>query len=285
MYNRETVVARAIDSVLAQSMTHFELIIVDDCSSDRSCDVAETYLADPRVSLHRPDQNLGPGGARNYGAAQAKGRYLAFQDSDDRWFPEKLERQLTALEAKPEANVCFCAAIYFSPEQSYYIPGAALKRSMEGDLAAEMLYGNPTTPQTLLIERALFESCGGFDETLKINEDWDLAIRLATQAHFTFVSEPFAVIYRTAGSVSSNQAADIASRERFLTEYASRFRDAPVAHARQRFVTARMLLDMGAPRRALPHLITSFRSRPSVKTFMAIGLSAVKSLMGADRAG
>ncbi|MBC2369830.1 glycosyltransferase family 2 protein [Listeria booriae] len=96
-HNAETYIRDAIDSILSQSFEDFELLIVDDFSIDGTVEVVTSYT-DSRIKLHRLESNLGAAGARNYGIRQAKGRYLAFLDSDDCWKPEKLAMQLAFMK-------------------------------------------------------------------------------------------------------------------------------------------------------------------------------------------
>lgn len=94
-YNSERFIAEAVSSVLAQTYLNWELIIVDDCSSDSSVDVVRSLAgSDSRVRIIRQDKNSGPAMARNKGIELARGRFIAFLDSDDNWYPEKLERQV-----------------------------------------------------------------------------------------------------------------------------------------------------------------------------------------------
>lgn len=280
VYNREHSVRRAIDSVLAQTMADFELIVVDDCSTDRSVEVVQAY-DDPRIRLHRNPRNMGAAGARNSGIQQAGGTYVAFQDSDDRWFPEKLEMQLAALKASPGARVCYCGALYFAPEQCYYIPRQGTIDRYEGDLVEEILYSNPTTPQTLMIERTLFDATGVFNDNLRINEDWDLAIRIAQQAEFVFVPDPLAVIYRTAGSVSSDQRADTAFREGILHDYAALYAGHPVARGRQHYIIGSQKLNSRAYRDAARHFKGAFRDSPSLRGLVQMLRAQALSLISA----
>lgn len=99
VYNAEKYLADHLASVEAQTYTHWEHILVDDCSSDSSAEIVKSYQAkDPRIKYHRLEENSGAGIARNKAIELAKGDYIAFLDSDDQWYPEKLERQLTFMQ-------------------------------------------------------------------------------------------------------------------------------------------------------------------------------------------
>lgn len=102
-YNREKYIAQAIESVLAQTFTDFELIIVDDCSRDNTVAIARSYVSDPRVRIHVNDRNLGQFPNRNHAATYARGDFLKFHDSDDILYPHCLEVMVRALDSEPRA--------------------------------------------------------------------------------------------------------------------------------------------------------------------------------------
>lgn len=113
-HNAAAHIQAAIDSVLAQSFTDFELLILDDCSTDQTVALVQSYT-DPRIQLHVLETNLGAAGTRNYGIRQAKGRYVAFLDSDDCWKPEKLTLQLAFMQEN-EVALSYTAYDVMSPD-------------------------------------------------------------------------------------------------------------------------------------------------------------------------
>jgi glycosyltransferase involved in cell wall biosynthesis len=281
VHNRQELIRRAIDSVLAQTMTDFELLVIDDCSTDATAEIVEKYFTDPRVRLVRNKTNLGPAGTRNHGIDLARGRYIAFQDSDDRWFPEKLSLQMKALQLNPHLQACFCGSLYYAREQCYYIPRTGTlisENAVKGDLSVDVLYSNPITPQALLVEKDLFHAIGGFDASLPINEDWELAIRMAQKTHFAFVDEPLVVIYRTANSVSSDRVADIAIRKQLLKKYATLFAEHPTLRARQNYLIAALSFRARDYRNAMQFFCCSFRDVPSFRCWLQIQRARLYSL-------
>ncbi len=100
-YNSSRYVKETIEAIQAQTYQNWEMLITDDCSSDNSCEIIQQYSAkDPRIKLYKAEKNGGPGAARNNSIKEAKGRYIAFCDSDDVWLPPKLEIQLALMEEK-----------------------------------------------------------------------------------------------------------------------------------------------------------------------------------------
>lgn len=283
VHNRQDLVSRAIDSVLAQTMENLELLIIDDASTDGTPEVIGGYASDPRVRVCRNQTNLGAAGARNRGIEAARGTYIAFQDSDDRWFPEKLALQVAALEKQQEARACFCGALYYSAEHCYYIPDIGISDGLDiaaGDLSRVVLSGNPITPQTLLLERSVFDETGPFDAGLSVNEDWELAIRMAQKVRFAFLPDPLVVIYRTADSVSSDRKGNASVREEMLRRYRDLFDKAPKSRALQHYIIGCIWMENGAHRKAIEHLQQAFRSEPSSRRFLQIQRARLLRLLG-----
>jgi len=123
-YNSSKFVEESIDSIISQTYQNWELIIVDDFSNDGTPDILRTYAnRDPRIKVFLMEQNNGAGFTRNKAIEEAKGRYIAFCDSDDRWFPTKLEKQISFMQAE---NVALCFAPYYQCDEGgkiiYYVP-------------------------------------------------------------------------------------------------------------------------------------------------------------------
>ena len=274
-YNRETLVARAIDSVLAQTFDDFELIVVDDASKDGTRAVLETYRDHPRVRLILSDVNRGGSGARNLGIEAARGTLIAFQDSDDVWLPGKLAAQVAALEAHPKAGLCYCAALFSAGTQSYYIPEAVSLR-LDGDMSQEILRRNTTSTQTLLVRRDVLDQAGVFDASLKRFQDWDLMIRVAQITEFVFLPDPMVVIFATPGNISSVVVNDAISRARILEKYAALFDKAPEHGARNHYITARIWQKHADQTKARPHLQKAWALKPDFRT----ALQTLRSLLG-----
>lgn len=252
-YNRETLVARAIDSVLAQTYQDFELIVVDDASKDGTRAVLERYRDHPKVRLILSDVNRGGSGARNLGIEAATGDLIAFQDSDDVWLAHKLAEQVAALDANPMAGLCYCGALFSEGTRSYYIPEAVFDR-LDGDMSKEMLRRNTTSTQTLLVRREVLAKSGPFDVTLKRFQDWDLMIRIAQLAPLVFLPEPMVVIFATPGNISSFVVNDAISRAQILEKYQDLFNSVPEHGARNHYITGRVWQKLGEHAKARPHL-------------------------------
>lgn len=195
-YNRADSIAMAAQSVLRQTRKDFELLIVDDCSTDATAEVIHG-IRDPRVQYLKTPHNMGPSGARNVGIEAAQGEWVAFQDSDDEWMPEKLDQQMARLAARGMRDVgVYCGMIIVgSPEgddartTARYHPDPGIA-SVEGDIARTLLRHSLISTQTLMARRGALRAIDGFDVNLPALVDWECALRLSRKGSFAFVDSP-----------------------------------------------------------------------------------------------
>jgi glycosyltransferase involved in cell wall biosynthesis len=198
-YNYGRYIAEAIDSVFAQTLPPHEVIVVDDGSTDNSPEVLASYGDRITVLLQ---QNQGVGAARNAGAAASTGDLLAFLDADDKWLPEKLERQVDLISSDAEIGLVHCAMHEFDTTTNETI--SVEDAGMEGWVAADLvLFERPVIcgpGSTTLVRRGVFLNVGGYDtdKSLHPSEDWELSVRIAKKWKFGFVREPL-VLYRNHG--------------------------------------------------------------------------------------
>ncbi len=229
-YNREALIEGAVRSVLAQTWRDFELIVVDDASTDDTVAVVEA-IPDDRIRLVRLEQNSRQSAARNQGVAAARSDLIAFQDSDDEWLPTKLERQMAALaNASPQVGAVYTAFERIAGDQVTYIPAQDI-RPREGDILPSLLFGNLVSTQTLLVRRELLERIGGFDEDMIRDEDWDLVIRLAQETLFALVDEAMVRVIDHPGSVTHDIPAGLAARRHMLEKHRHLIGAIPRAYA------------------------------------------------------
>ncbi|MDR1626740.1 MAG: glycosyltransferase family 2 protein [Spirochaetia bacterium] len=189
-YNRKRLVREAAASVLAQTFRDFELIVVDDGSTDAT----EESLAahGPALRCLRLEHSGMPGLVRNRGARAARGRYLAFLDSDDLWLPEKLELQMGFFQTNPLGpRLCHTREKWLRGGKE--ISQAGQKHRREGDIFADALVKCVIGPSTLVVEKDLFETCGGFREDLEIAEDYELWLRLGFARPVAYLDQALTV--------------------------------------------------------------------------------------------
>lgn len=202
--NRAGIVERALQSVLNQTFADWELIVVDDASTDATSDVVSAYCSrDPRVHVHTLTTPRGGAAARNHGISVARGAWVAFIDDDDEWHPTKLFEQLRIRD--DGAGLIYCLA--------EYVDAAGRRRSMQtndvsgGEARPAVLRQNFMCTPSVLVRRALLEETGGFDERLPRLQDWDLWIRLAGITRFACVPLPLVRVHYTPVSISTNSNA------------------------------------------------------------------------------
>lgn len=217
-YNREKTIDRAVDSVLKQTYSNLEVIVVDDGSSDRTEEIVKG-ISDPRVRFYKLPQNGGAGHARNEGVKLAGGELIAFHDSDDVWRPEKLQRQMAYWQEHPEFSMVYCGYLcHLENGKTRRVPGEEMEE-LEGDIFVPLLRRNTIGAPTILIKKNSFCECGGFDITLKSLEDWEFALRFAKQNKIGYVGEQLVDVYLNGNGVSSGAGAYFEGRCQMLTRY------------------------------------------------------------------
>jgi glycosyltransferase involved in cell wall biosynthesis len=190
-YNRNGFLRSAIESVLNQTFQAFEVIVVDDASSEDVQGIVQGFH-DRRIKCIRHETNKGEAGARNTGLIHAQAEYIAFLDDDDVWFPEKLKSQLDVLE-KSTLKVGGIYSGYIvkdcaDPRKSYTkIP------AKRGDIYKDLLIQNSIgPPSTVVVRRKCIETAGPFDENIFYGVDHDFYLRIAKDFHFECIAEPLA---------------------------------------------------------------------------------------------
>ena len=229
-YNRADSILPAVESVLAQTFTAIEVIVVDDASRDTTQDRLST-LSDQRIRIVRHEQNRGAAAARNTGIRAARAPYIAFQDSDDYWQPKKLQIQLSALKSNRSADAAYCSLVRTWDKKTILIPSPSI-RIKEGDISEEILFHNYISTQTLLVARGPLESVGGFDESLPCLEDWDLIIRLSETIRFVFVDEPLVNAEVQRDSISRNLEAACIALAHIHEKHMHRYQSHTLANAK-----------------------------------------------------
>jgi GT2 family glycosyltransferase len=192
-YNQARYLPAALDSVLGQTFRDFEIVVVDDGSTDETPQILARY----GVRCIR-QENAGLPAARNTAIAAARGRWLAFLDSDDVWQPAYLATTMAALERVPEAVGAFAAWLYIDGDGR---PLDQAVRPFGGDerrLVAELDWRNALLPSAAVVSRAAVVACGAFDTGLAACEDWDLWLRLRAHGRLLLVPEVL-MLYRSHG--------------------------------------------------------------------------------------
>lgn len=282
MYNRASTIGESVASVLRQTYTDFEVIVVDDGSTDESVQVVES-IDDPRMRLVRADRNRGAAGARNLGSVAATGTWVAFQDSDDEWLPRKLERQLAVLETSG-ADAVYCGMLRlggFAPRPGLrwrldYVPDLSVGR-VGGDILRTLLNHSLISTQTLVVRRTTLEQLGGFDTDTTPVEDWELAIRLARLGAIEVVDEPLVLQRFSTDSITYNVSKRLEAHLRIVDKASDLFAQHPSLLARAYYTIAGGYRELGDYAKASDFLGRARRADPGfAKAWMMTALVAVR---------
>ncbi|MEH1780192.1 MAG: glycosyltransferase [Nostoc sp.] len=200
-YNSEKTIKQTIQSVLNQTFTNLELIVINDGSQDSTLEVV-TQFQDSRIKVFSY-ANAGGNVSRNRGLHHAVGEFVSFLDADDLWTPDKLQSQLKALQENATAKVAYGWTDYIDTNGKFILSGKRI--NVNGNIYEELLLNNfLENGSNPLIDKKALITLGGFDESLNAAQDWDMWLRLASK--FNFVCVPYVqILYRiSANSVSSN---------------------------------------------------------------------------------
>ncbi|MCM2130916.1 glycosyltransferase family 2 protein [Larsenimonas rhizosphaerae] len=282
IYNVEAFVAEAIDSVLAQTLGDFELLIIDDLGNDGSRRICEQY-DDSRIRIVTHPVNRGLAGARNTGIREARGRFMAFIDSDDIWMPEKLARHLAHFEHGPDVGLSFSRSAFIDagghPMNYYQMP--QLTNITAGYLFCRNPVGNGSAP---VLRREALEGIAYradisgeknavcyFDERLRRSEDIECWVRVALQTTWRIegINQPLTLYRLNAGGLSSSLDQQYASWQSIVEHtrhYAPEFIKEwyPRAQAYQLRYLARQAIRLRDGSFALRYITRATRSWPGI---------------------
>jgi glycosyltransferase involved in cell wall biosynthesis len=248
-WNREKLVVRAVRSALAQTYRNIEVIVVDDGSTDGTlAALKELASGDPRLLVVPAGHSGLPAVARNRGIEIARGRYVAFLDSDDEWLPGKLEAQVAQLEARPGLALTYADA---------FVEEKGVRRSTtlldaypmrQSRVFGPLVLGNFVPTSTVLARRSALRLAGGFDESRRLRafEDYDLWLRIALRGEMGCLREPLAVYHRHETNLSSDVLHDNLKRRAVLARFAASRADLTAAERKLvRAGMARVLKNLG----------------------------------------
>jgi glycosyltransferase involved in cell wall biosynthesis len=218
-YNRAHLLGRSVRSVLAQTYADFELVVVDDGSTDGTPEVLKAF-GDPRVRYVALSRNAGAGAARNVGIRVARGKFLAFQDSDDEWAASKLSKQMRAFGRGTER-----LGVVYSDMEVIRADGRAVHFAAPDVTCGRLI--DPATRfyqvhhigiQSAVIRREYLEAAGDFDESLPAFEDMEMFVRLSRLCDFRRLREPLVKYHDTQG-ISHDPRARWVGRKMLLKLY------------------------------------------------------------------
>jgi len=274
-YNRAKILLRAIRSVLDQTFTDFELIVVDDGSIDETPSLIRS-IADERMIYIQHSLNSGVSAARNSAIHASRGELIAFQDSDDEWQPQKLALQIERMSASdPHVGVVYAQFCRVDQTSTRLFPKSG--ELLDGDIHAHLLYRNLISAQLALVKRECFAKAGLFDEELSSLVDWELWLRISRTYHFTYVSQPLARVYFTSNGISSNKKNLAHALDKIIQKHNHDFRSHPEALALHKYEIGVLLCLSGEFERGREYLLQVAKINRGLWRYK---LAALVSLMG-----
>jgi len=229
-FDRAGLLPRSLGSVLGQTLPPFEVVVADDASSDDTERVVRE-LGSGLVRHVRLPERSGAQAARNLGIREAQGDWIAFQDSDDEWLPDKLERQVALIDGP-------WTVVHGGGIAGEKVMGMRLHG--EEDALGVLLRRPATLFPALLVSRQAFDRIGPLDEDLPAFQEWDTSIRLARFCRFVMPDDPVFVYHATAGAISESSRADIRGYEQVIEKYRADIDD-ETWYAHIRFLVRRSL--------------------------------------------
>lgn len=192
VYNREKTIDRCISSIINQTYKPLEIIVVDDGSSDSTVSLVEQWIDksnEIQIKMYK-QSHLGAQAARNKGIREAKGKWIAFLDSDDEWCANRLQRNIEELVKLNREDVVICSTCYLKGNgEIWKLPGKS------GNVYRDLLSNPWPMFQGMLVKKSIMEEIGYLDEECPSYQEWDTAIRLAEKYEFLFINEPLFIYY------------------------------------------------------------------------------------------
>lgn len=266
-YRRPEFLRRAVASVMEQSLTSWELIIVDDNDAEhedrRDTEaIVATYASEPRIRYVRHDRNRGGGAARNTGVKASTAPFVAFLDDDDEWHPDKLALQLQCFEGGPaDVALAYCRVRVVRAET-----GRVTIRPTDGrsHTVRDLLRRNTIgTTSCIMCRTSAFLEVGSFDEALPARQDQDLYVRLAQRFEFSFVDEVLVTLHvHGRPRISTDAHASLLAHDVFFAKHRSLIESDPEALGAMRHEQGRHLIEVGRHAEARRVLMKVWRSRP-----------------------
>ncbi len=219
-YNYGKYIQTCLESIRRQTLTDFEVIIVDDGSTDNSAEQISPFLLDNRFNYIK-QQNKGQANAKNRGLKETNARFVAFLDADDLWLPEKLENQLLLFD-KPEVGVVYCGVSRIDTNGNPF-PTARLIQYLQprrNHVPEFLIYDNFVPFSSVIVRKECFDSLGVFDESLSMGIDWDLWLRFSTKYQFDFCEDAY-LLYRVehSGQMSKKTLERFHCADRILEKF------------------------------------------------------------------
>ena len=215
-FNRADFLPETIESVLSQDYDNFEFLIIDDGSTDNSKEVIEGYIDSGKIRYFY-QENSGQSVARNKGIAEAKGEFICFLDSDNRWLPGKLSASIKAFESHPDVDIVYGDVVLID-EAGKEFSRNNMKR-YSGQITKELLQDNCVSMNTTMTRTEKIREVDGFSEHVKVADDYDLWLRLSATCTYLYVPELMADYRVMTNQISSDKIRRFNSNEEMIKRF------------------------------------------------------------------
>lgn len=228
-HNRAGKLTTAAESVLTQTYSNIELLIVDDQSKDNTKEVVELMMQKDNRIKYLLNPTKGANNARNFGITNAKGQYIAFLDDDDKWTNTKLEKQLNAFKGLgDEYGVVYCPFVRKSTKGKIGRRHPSRFSGVKnGDILDRLLKRNFITTSTLFVKAEVFKKSGMFSPKYKSFQDWELLTRIACDYHFYFLDEVLVNLYESNDSITLNKKGRVLTKIMHLKQFMHLYKQRP----------------------------------------------------------
>ena len=263
-YNRDRILKRAINSIVSQTFQNWELIVVDDCSSDHTFDIVNSYkVNDKRIRYHKLERNSGANTARNQGIKLAHAVIISFLDSDDEMHPLNLEKQHEKFSSSPDLALCYVGVDYYSGETKISEVHQRMRGSLEKYLFSN-LKGLGSSTSGFAIRKEVIEKAGGFDENMVSQQDLDLLVRVARYFTIDFIEGCNTRMFLNSGNrISDNPVSVITGEVQFMNKHEKRIRELGLYHHVARKLARKYALYSKDLRKAYSMLLSAIMFRPT----------------------
>jgi len=263
-YNRSEILKRAINSIISQTFQEWELIVVDDCSTDNTFDVVNSFTVnDQRIKYHKLERNSGANAARNQGTKLAKADIISFLDSDDEMHPLNLQKQYEKFTSSSGLALCYVGVDYYSENTKVSEVHQRMRGSLEKYLFTN-LKGLGSSTSGFSIRKEVIEKIGGFDESMASQQDLDLLVRVARFHTIDFIDGCNTKMYLNSDNrISDNPQSVIKGEVQFLQKHERRIRELGLYHHVARKLARKYALYSKDLRKAYSMLFRSIRYRPT----------------------
>lgn len=256
-FNRGTVIEESINSVLSQTYSDFEILVIDDGSTDNTKEIVEK-IGNKKIRFIQLGKNCGACYARNVGIENAKGKYIAFQDSDDIWYPNKLEKQLAFLQ-RNSADMTFCQLVS-KVDGSVYGKTCPRRKYRDSVVTfSEVLKNFSGSTQTFLVKKHCFETVK-FDEKLPRYQDWEFLMQITQSYRVIYQAESLVLQKLRKDSISTNPQKGFIALQYVLKKYENEYRNCAKGKANILSYQATFVIQSGG--RADRYLIDSLNLNP-----------------------